>query len=177
MPLLEQCREIVRKFNSIYGDTLKEPEQYLSKNTRIKGLDGNDKMGKSLGNAIYLVDDEDTINKKIMAAITDPNKIKKDDPANPDICMVYYYHKLVNNNENLNTICSECKKGSRGCVQCKKELIEKMNEFLKPIKEKRKYYEQHPELVKEILDKGTKNAQAKAKEQMKKVKEAMKIDY
>ena len=177
LPLLEQCREIVRKFNTIYGETLKEPEQYLSKNTRIKGLDGNDKMGKSLGNAIYLTDDEETINKKIMAAITDPNKIKKDDPANPDICMVYYYHKLINNENNLNTICSECKKGSRGCVQCKKELIEKMNEFLKPIKEKRKYYEENPELVKDILNRGTEKAQAKAKEQMIKVRKAMKIDY
>ena len=177
VPLLEQCREIVRKFNSIYGDILIEPQQLLSQTPRIKGLDGNEKMGKSLGNAIYLVDDPETIKKKVMGAITDPNKIKKDDPANPDICMVYYYHKLVNNENNINTICSECKKGSRGCVQCKKELIEHMNEFLKPIKEKRKYYEEHPELVKEILNKGTKKAQEKAKEQMANIKKAMKIDY
>ena len=177
LPLIEQCREIVRKFNNIYGETLKEPEPYLSENKRIKGLDGNDKMGKSLGNAIYLVDDEETIRKKIMGAVTDPNKIKKDDPANPDVCMVYYYHKLINNEENINTICSECKQGSRGCVQCKKELIEKMNEFLKPIQEKRKVYEENPELVKEILDKGTKKAQEKAKETMIKVRQSMKIDY
>ena len=177
LPLIEQCREIVRKFNNIYGETLTEPEPYLSENKRIKGLDGNDKMGKSLGNAIYLVDDEETIKKKIMGAVTDPNKIKKDDPANPDVCMVYYYHKLINNEENVNTICSECKQGSRGCVQCKKELIEKMNEFLKPIQEKRKKYEENPELVKEILDNGTKKAQEKAKETMKQVKQAMKIDY
>ena len=177
LPLIEQCREIVRKFNNIYGETLKEPEPYLSENKRIKGLDGNDKMGKSLGNAIYLVDDEETIRKKIMGAVTDPNKIKKDDPANPDVCMVYYYHKLINNEENINTICSECKQGSRGCVQCKKELIEKMNEFLKPIQEKRKVYEENPELVKEILDKGTKKAQKKAKETMLKVRQSMKIDY
>ena len=95
-PLVEQCREIVRKFNSIYGDVLKEPQQVLSKTTRVKGLDGNEKMGKSLGNAVYLVDDEETIRTKVMGAVTDPNKIKKDDPANPDVCMVYYYHKLVN---------------------------------------------------------------------------------
>ena len=177
LPLIEQCREIVRKFNNIYGETLTEPEPYLSENKRIKGLDGNDKMGKSLGNAIYLVDDEETIKKKIMSAVTDPNKIKKDDPANPDVCMVYYYHKLINNEENINTICSECKQGARGCVQCKKELIEKMNEFLKPIQEKRKIYEENPELVKEILDNGTKKAQEKAKETMSKVRQAMKIDY
>jgi len=177
LPLIEQCREIVRKFNSIYGETLKEPEQVLSNVTRVKGLDGNDKMGKSLGNAIYLVDDEEAISKKVMGAVTDPNKIKKDDPADPDVCMVYYYHKLVNNDDNVKKICSECKNGSRGCVQCKRELIAAMNEFLTPIKEKRKYYDEHPEVVDKILKEGTEAAKAKAEEQMKKVRKAMKIDY
>ncbi len=177
VPLIEQCREIVRKFNSIYGEILVEPEAVLSETTRVKGLDGNEKMGKSLGNAIYLVDDEETIHKKVMNAVTDTNKIKKDDPANPDVCMVYYYHKLVNKEENCNNICEECKKGSRGCVQCKKELIEAMNNFLKPIQEKRKFYEEHPEEVDKILDKGTQEAKEKAIETMAKVKKAMKIDY
>ena len=177
LPLLEQCREIVRKFNSIYGDVLKEPQQVLSKATRVKGLDGNEKMGKSLGNAVYLVDDEDTIRTKVMGAVTDPNKIKKDDPANPDVCMVYYYHKLVNNEENVNKVCSECKKGERGCVQCKKELIEAMKEFLHPIQERRKFYEENPEEVTRILNEGTEAARTRAKEQIRKVKEAMKIDY
>ena len=175
-PLIEQCREIVRKFNNIYGDTLNEPEALLTETKRIKGLDGSEKMGKSLGNAIFLVDDEETINKKIMNAITDPNKIRKDDPANPDICMVYYYHKLINT-DNVKTICEECKKGQRGCVACKKELIEKMNKFLKPIKEKKMYFDEHPEEVQTILNEGTKAAKVKAEEQMKKVKEAMKINY
>lgn len=175
LPLLEQCREIVRKFNSIYGQTLKEPEQVLSNTTRVKGLDGNEKMGKSLGNAIYLVDDKDTISKKIMNALTDTNKIKKDDPANPDVCMVYYYHKLVNTKENVEKVCSECKKGARGCVTCKKELIEAMNKFLEPIQERRKQFTD--EKVKEILENGTNIAQAKAEEQLNKVKNAMKIDY
>ena len=177
LPLLEQCREIVRKFNSIYGETLIEPEQLLSTTPRIKGLDGNDEMGKSLGNAIFVVDDDETISKKIMGAVTDSTKLKKDDPANPDVCMVYYYHKLVNNNENVSKICSECKKGERGCVQCKRELIEKMNEFLKPIREKRKYYEEHPEEVNRILQEGTARAKAKAEETIKNVKKAMRIDY
>lgn len=177
LPLIEQCREIVRKFNSIYGNTLKEPVPYLSKTTRIKGLDGNDKMGKSLGNAIYLIDDEETIKKKIMGAITDPNKIKKDDPANPDICMVYYYHKLVSPKDTVYNICKECQKGSRGCVLCKKELIEHMNNYLKEIKERRKKYEDNPELIEKILKDGTEKARKKAQEQIKKVKQAMKIDY
>ena len=176
LPLIEQCREIVRKFNNIYGVTLKEPEPLLSSSPRIKGLDGNEKMGKSLGNAIYLCDSEDVIAKKVMGAVTDTNKIKKDDPADPDKCMVYYYHKLIEN-PNIDTVCSECKKGARGCVQCKKELIEKMNKFLEPIREKRKYYEDHPEEVENILKEGTKNAKEKAELTMKAVKSAMKIDY
>ena len=176
LPLLEQCREIVRKFNSIYGEIFKEPQQVLSETTRVKGLDGNEKMGKSLGNAIYLVDDYETIKKKIMGAVTDPNKIKKDDPANPDVCMVYYYQKLVNKN-NLETVCTECKKGLRGCVQCKKELIEAMYEFLKPIQEKRKFYEENPDEVVKILNEGTEAARCKAKEKMNEVRKAMKIDY
>ena len=176
LPLIEQCREIVRKFNNIYGPTLIEPEPLLSSFPRIKGLDGNEKMGKSLGNAIYLKDDEETISKKIMSAVTDTNKIRKDDPADPDKCMVYYYHKLIQNPD-LDTICSECKEGKRGCVQCKKELINHMNQFLAPIREKRKYYEEHPDEVDQILKDGTKIAKEKAEEVMKRVKSAMMIDY
>ena len=176
LPLIEQCREIVRKFNSIYGEVLKEPEHLTSNFPRIKGLDGKEKMGKSLGNALYLNDDSETVSKKIMNAVTDPNKIKKDDPANPDVCMVYYYHKLVSN-PNLETICSECKKGSRGCVSCKKELIEKIEELLNPIRKKRKFYEENPETVDEILRNGTANAKKKAEDITNKVKEAIHINY
>ena len=176
LPVIEQGREIVRKFNSLYGQTLKEPQGLVGDVARVKGLDGNAKMGKSLGNAIYLSDDEETINNKVRNAITDPNKIRKDDPANPDVCMVYYYHKLMEN-PNIENVCSECKKGERGCVQCKKELIEKINEFLKPMQDRRKYYEEHPELVEKILKDGTKKARDKAIETMKQVKASMKIDY
>lgn len=176
LPLIEQCREIVRKFNSIYGDTFVEPEQLLTENKRIKGLDGNEKMGKSLGNAIYLIDDEKTVSEKIMKAITDPNKVKKDDKANPEVCMVYYYHKLVNK-DNVENVCNECKNGLRGCVQCKKELIKSMMEFLKPIQDRRKELEKNPDYVKEVLIKGTETAKNEAIEKIKKVKENMKIDY
>lgn len=176
LPLIEQTREIVRRFNSIYGETLIEPEGLLSESPRIKGLDGNEKMGKSLGNAIYLNDSDEVIGKKIMGAVTDPSKAKKDDPANPDICMVYYYHKLVSKN-NLKTICDECKKGERGCVACKKELIANMLEFMADIKAKRKYYEEHPEEVDKILIEGTNRARAKAKETMDLVRKNMQLDY
>ena len=177
LPLIEQCREIVRKFNSIYGETLVEPKAVLSSEKRIRGLDGNDKMGKSLGNAIYLADSEEEITKKVMSAITDPNRIKKDDLGNPDICMVAYYHKLFSTKEEVEEVCKECREGKRGCVQCKKQLAKNIAEELKPIREKRAYYELHPEEVDKILLEGTLKAQKVAKETMKKVKKAMKLDY
>ena len=177
LPLIEQCREIVRKFNSIYGEVLKEPEAVLSQTKRIKGLDGNEKMGKSLGNAIYLSDTPEEIIKKVMGAVTDPNRIRKDDKGNPDICMVAYYHNLFTTNEECKKICEECKAGARGCVACKKELAKNIIDFLKPIREKRKYYEERPELVEKMLIQGTNKARETAKETMKKVKKAMRLDY
>ena len=177
LPLIEQCREIVRKFNSIYGEVLIEPEAVLSNTKRIKGLDGNEKMGKSLGNAIYLSDSEEEITKKVMGAVTDPNRIRKDDLGNPDICMVAYYHNLFTPKEELNQICEECRAGKRGCVACKRELAKNIIETLKPIREKREYYEAHPELVDKILMEGTEKARKKAKETMAKVRKAMKLDY
>ena len=134
-------------------------------------------MGKSLGNAIYLSDSEEEITKKVMSAVTDPNRIKKDDLGNPDICMVYYYHKLFSSDEEVKSVCEECKAGKRGCVACKRQLAKNIIEELRPIREKRAYYEAHPEKVDKILMEGTAKAQKVAKETMKKVKKAMKLDY
>ncbi len=177
LPLIEQCREIVRKFNSIYGETLREPVAVMSNTGRIKGLDGNEKMGKSLGNALYLSDDLQTITEKVMSALTDPARIKKDDPGNPNICMVYYYHKLFSDEDTCKNVCEECKAGKRGCVACKKQLIENINKTLAPIREKRHYFEERPQEVMDILMSGTSHAREIAKETMQKVKEAMKLNY
>ena len=176
-PLIEQCREIVRKFNSIYGEVLREPEILLSKEKRIKGLDGNEKMGKSLGNAIYISDSPEEITRKVMSAVTDPNRIKKDDLGNPDICMVSYYHNLFSTPEECKTVCEECRAGKRGCVACKKQLASNIIEFLRPMREKRAYYEAHPEIIDKILIEGTKKAKEEAKKNMAKIKKAMKLDY
>ena len=177
LPLIEQCREIVRKFNSIYGEVLIEPEAILSSGKRIKGLDGNVKMGKSLGNAIYLSDSPEEITRKVMSAVTDPKRIKKDDLGNPDVCMVAYYHQLFTEKEEYENVCKECRAGTRGCVACKKQLAQNIIKTLEPIREKRKYYEEHPELVDKILIEGTQKARKEAQETMKKVKKAMKLDY
>lgn len=133
-------------------------------------------MGKSLGNAIYLSDPEEEITKKVMGAITDPSRIKKDDPGNPNICMVAYYHNLFSKGE-VETICEECKAGKRGCVACKRQLIKNINQELGPIREKRRYYEERPNEVKDILMEGTNHARKIAAETMKKVREAMKLNY
>ena len=177
LPLIEQCKEIVRKFNSIYGDTLIEPEAVLSSSKRIKGLDGNEKMGKSLGNAIYLSDTPEEIKNKVMSAVTDPKRIKKDDLGNPDVCMVAYYHNLFSSKEEVKNVCEECRAGKRGCVACKKQLAENIIEELRLIREKRAYYEERPELVDKMLMEGTLKAQKTAKETMRKVKKAMKLNY
>ena len=134
-------------------------------------------MGKSLGNAIYLSDTPEEITKKVMSAVTDPDRIKKDDPGNPNICMVAYYHNLFTNKDDVKTVCEECKGGKRGCVACKKQLAKNIIDTLEPIREKRKYYEEHPEIVDKILIEGTEKARKTAKETMKKVKTAMKLDY
>lgn len=176
LPHVELAREVLRKFNSIYGETFNIPEPVLSSTPRVKGLDGNEKMSKSLGNCIYLSDDEETVTKKVMSAVTDPNKLRKDDPANPEICMVYYYHKLVRN-PNIAAVCKECKNGERGCVYCKKELSRAIMEFLKPIQERRKYYEERPEVVEKILKEGTEATKKKTEEVMKRVRKNMKLDY
>ncbi len=177
LPMIEQTKEIVRKFNSMYGETLVEPEVMVGNVARVKGLDGNAKMGKSLGNAIYLADSEEEITKKVMSAVTDPSKIKKDDPADPEICMVGYYHKLFTEKKEKDIVFEECRAGKRGCVNCKKQLAHNISEYLKPIREKRKYYEERPEEINKILIEGTKKAQERAALTLKNVKKSMKINY
>ena len=178
LPLVEQAREIVRKFNSIYGEgVLKEPVAVISKNSRIRGLDGGVKMGKSLGNALYLVDTPEIVKEKVMLAKTDPARIKKDDPGHPEVCAVYYYHNLFTDKEECKNICAECKAGKRGCVACKRQLIDSINKTLDPIREKRAYYEARPNEVKEILFSGTDRARMTAKETLREVKKAMMLDY
>lgn len=178
LPLVEQAREIVRKFNSIYGEgVLKEPVAVISKNSRIRGLDGGVKMGKSLGNALYLVDTPEIVKEKVMLAKTDPARIRKDDPGHPEVCAVYYYHNLFTDKEECKNICAECKAGKRGCVACKRQLIDSINKTLDPIRKKRAYYEARPNEVKEILFSGTDRARMTAKETLREVKKAMMLDY
>ncbi len=176
LPMIEQTREIVKKFNGIYGETLIMPEAMVGHFGRIKGLDGNAKMGKSLNNAIYLADSPEIIEQKVKKALTDTQKLKVDDKGRPEVCTVFSYHEIFSKG-NLENIKKECQSGARGCAKCKKELTENIVEFLRPIQERRKYYEKRPKLVEKILKDGTKRAKKKAEETLKKVKKKMSLDY
>lgn len=173
-PHMEMTRKIVRRFNELYHGKLVEPEILLSECPRLMGLDGNAKMGKSLGNAIYLSDDKETVEKKVRAAVTDPNRISVKDPGNPDICVVSKYHKIFNGGEYEN-ICESCKNAGIGCVACKKALTAALNSLLDPFRERRAYYEAHKDEVRDIIIAGSDRANRIGNETAKEVKEAMHI--
>jgi tryptophanyl-tRNA synthetase len=175
LPHLEITREIARRFNFIYGDTFPEPQALLTKAKVLPGLDGR-KMSKSYGNTIALKDTGEVLRTKVMSMITDPSRIKKTDPGHPDICSVYAFHKVFNESETP-AICESCKKGEIGCVACKKNLYQKVSEYMEPITLRRKEIETRPDLVRDILIKGTANAKIKSAETMESVRKAMKINW
>lgn len=175
LPHMELTRKIVRRFNDLYGETLHEPKAQLSSCSRLVGLDGNAKMGKSLGNAVYLSDDTKTVSEKVRNAVTDPSRIKVKDPGHPEICVINAYHKIFNQPEYEN-ICDMCRNAGIGCVACKKRLAEKLNELLDPFREKRAYYEANRQKVREIIMEGSKRANEIGEETVHKVKAAMHIE-
>jgi len=174
LPHMEQARKIVRRFNDLYGETLKIPKELLSETPRLAGLDGNSKMGKSLGNAVYLSDSEAVVIDKVKSAITDTNRIAITDKGNPDICMVNKYHKAFNSEE-YDNICDMCRTANIGCVACKKVLYTKLNDILAPMRERRAYYESNRNIVREIIISGTEKANIIGEETMQNVKSAMQI--
>ena len=177
IPHLELSRKIARRFNNLYGNgeiLIKEPKPLLSSTPRLVGLDGNAKMGKSLGNAIYLADSTDEVKNKVRSAITDANRIKRTDKGNPDVCTVSIYHEVFNHKEHKN-ICEMCRKADIGCVSCKSLLTDKINMLLLPVREKRAYYEARKDEVREIILTGSKRANAIGDETAESVKKAMGI--
>ncbi len=176
LPVVEVTRKIVRRFNSLYKPVLKEPETMLGSCPRLIGLDGNAKMSKSMGNAIFLSDDFDTIHSKVKTAVTDPGRVKLQDKGNPDVCIVNEYHRIFNPEQHQN-ICSMCRNASIGCTACKKELSGVLDALLKPIREKRKTLEEKPEYIRDILMTGSNKAKEEGSKTLKEVKEAMNINY
>lgn len=189
LPMIEQANEIVRSFNRIYGDTLVESKAVLAENEieqRLPGIDGNAKMSKSLGNGIYLCDSKDEVYKKVMNMYTDPNHIKIEDPGKVEGNMVFTYLDIFSNDKqiqkysefnSLDEMKEKYKSGGLGDVKIKKVLYEVLEELLEPIREKRKYYEEHMDEVEKIIKDGTIKARIKAGETLKEVKRAIGINY
>lgn len=189
LPMLEQTNEIVSSFNRIYGETLVPCKAILNENKiaqRLPGLDGNAKMSKSLNNGIYLSDPSDVIYKKVMSMYTDPNHIKVEDPGKVEGNMVFTYLDVFSSDEQISRY-SEYKtldemkkayeKGGLGDVKIKKVLYNVLEEILSPIREKRRYYEEHLDEVYSILKEGTNKANEKANKTLKEVKKAIMIDF
>lgn len=190
MPMIEQCKEIVHKFNSVYGETLTEPEIVLPTNQaclRLPGIDGKAKMSKSLGNCIYLSDEADEVKKKVMSMFTDPNHLRVQDPGNVDgnpvfiyldaFCKPEYFPEFLPDYQNLDELKDHYKRGGLGDVKVKKFLNNVLQAELGPIRERRKMWEQRIPDVYDILREGSKVAEAKAAETLKDVKASMRINY
>lgn len=189
-PMLEQTKEIVRKFNSLYGDVLVEPEIALSKNKfclRLPGTDGKAKMSKSLGNAIYLSDDEEVLKNKVMNMFTDPNHIKVSDKGEVDGNPVFIYLKAFCEEEhfglflpeykNLNELEDHYKRGGLGDIKVKKFLFNVLNYILSPIREKRMRLSQNPSEIYDILKNGSNKARNIAKDTLYEVRKAIGVNY
>lgn len=190
LPMLEQCKEIVNKFNSVYGETLTEPEIILPSNKaclRLPGIDGKAKMSKSLGNCIYLSDEADVIKKKIMSMFTDPNHVRVEDPGKVEGNPVFIYLDAFSRPEhfaeflpeyaNLDELKAHYQRGGLGDVKVKKFLNNVMQAELAPIRERRHMWEQHLDEVKMILKQGSETARAAAAETLHDVRAAMQINY
>jgi tryptophanyl-tRNA synthetase len=174
VPHIEITREIARRFNNQYGEVFPEPEPLLTKFARLPGLDGAAKMSKSLGNTILLSDEPETIKAKLKKAVTDPKKIRRNDPGRPEICLVFSYHKKFNPSE-VPEIERDCRSGALGCVDCKMNCASKISSFLGPIIEKRKYYEKNRNEVLDILSDGERRGRKTAQATMFEVREKMKF--
>ena len=190
MPMLEQCKEIVHKFNTVYGETLTDPQIVLPSNKaclRLPGIDGKAKMSKSLGNCIYLSDEADVVKKKIMSMFTDPNHLRVEDPGNVDGNPVFIYLEAFSRPEhfeeflpdykNLEELEDHYRRGGLGDVKVKKFLNNVMQAELTPIRERRKEWEARIPDVYDILKAGSAVAEKRAAETMTAVKKAMQIDY
>jgi tryptophanyl-tRNA synthetase len=174
VPHVEITREIARRFNYLYKEVFPEPDAILTQTPKILGTDRR-KMSKSYNNAIYLADDPEQIRKTVSTMITDPQRMRKADPGNPDVCNVFEFHKIYTDKPTVERIDKQCRTADIGCVQCKKIMAESLIEALAPIREKRAFYQQKPDLVEDIIRTGAKRAGETAANTMEEVRAALKI--
>jgi tryptophanyl-tRNA synthetase len=176
LPHLELCREIARRFNYLYGNFFPEPKDQLTHSPKLLGLDGR-KMSKSYHNAIYLGESSDSLRSKIMSMLTDTNRKRLKDPGNPDNCNLFPYLKLLEPNEDFQEIEEGCTQATRGCMDCKKLLFQKLETFLEPIRAKRNDLVNSPDLVHSIIEQGTQTAREEAQKTLENVRECMGLNY
>ncbi len=174
VPHLELTREIVRRFNHLYGEVFPEPEQILTEMSKVLGIDRR-KMSKSYNNAIYLSDDPEIIRQKVSRMITDPQRMRRNDPGNPEICNVFSFHNLYSPADLIRTVERECRQAGIGCVECKGKMAENLIAYLSPYREKRAYYLSHASRVDEILEEGIRKARVIAARTMNEVRQAIRI--
>lgn len=178
LPMIEQTREIARKFNSLYGEVLKEPEALIGDYPRLVGLDGKSKMSKSFGNCIYLSDSAEEVQKKVMSMYTDPNRLKPTDPGTVEGNPVFIYHDAFNSNkEEVEDLKSRYRVGTVGDVEVKQKLVVAINNLLEPMRVRRAELENNPEKIKTILSEGVERGREVSGEILSQVKTAMKINY
>ena len=178
LPMIEQTREIVRKFNSLYGNVLKEPEALVGEYPRLIGTDGKTKMSKSLNNGIYLSDSAEEVKKKVMGMYTDPKRLKPTDPGTVEGNPVFIYHDAFNSNkEEVAGLKTRYRSGTVGDVEVKQKLIVAINNLLEPMRERRAELEKHPERIDAILRDGVEKGRKVSEEVLIQVKTAMKINY
>ena len=173
---LALSREIVRRFNNFYGDVFPEPQPLFTATPKVPGLDAR-KMSKSYNNTIGLTASADDIRALVMTMFTDPNRLRRKDPGNPDICNLFQFHKLFSDDATIARVDHECRTAQIGCVDDKKLLAEIMIEQLRPIREKRERIDADPSYVWDVLREGNRKARERAAETLEKVRAAMKIDY
>ena len=174
-PHVEITREIARRFNHFYGNVFPEPELILTETPKILGIDRR-KMSKSYDNAIFLSDTPEQISTKVSRMITDPQRARRSDPGNPEVCNVFDFHKLYTRAEEVKEIDRDCRQAKIGCVECKKKMAQYLSKALEPIREKRAYYEARPERVEEIISDGCDKARKTARTTMESVRDAIKIN-
>ncbi len=170
---LELTRDLTRKFNNAYGEFFPDPEPILSKTPRLMGLDGKAKMSKSLGNHISLFEEADTLNKKVMTAVTDENRKRRTDPGNPDICNIFALHNIFSEKDEIETINTECRSAGIGCVDCKKILLTHVEPFIEPFRTKYNDLQAQPDQVKSAFADGAAKSRPLAEETVAGVKERM----
>src|SRR5208282_5386793 len=178
LPMIEQTREIVRRFNSLYGKVLVEPKAMVGEVARLPGTDGGAKMSKSLKNCIYLGDPSATVRKRVMSMFTDPTRIHPTDPGHVEGNPVFTYHDVFNSDKAaVEDLKERYRQGTVGDVEVKQQLFAALEKFLEPIRERRAVYEAQPERVREIVLEGTRRARAVAQQTMAEVRTAMKMVY